>query len=123
MAAMTVVVVPAFLADATAALAVDRCESVAETCLQIRMVGIDAGIADEDLDALALARRPGIGRLDLGDARGDRLRLRRRRVLALEEDDPAAGGEMGQRGREMILTRFTWPKIAERSIELYEKYR
>jgi len=37
--------------------------------------------------------------------------------------DPAAGAEMGQRGREMILTRFTWPKIAERSIELYEKYR
>lgn len=37
--------------------------------------------------------------------------------------DPAAGAEMGRRGREMILTRFAWPTIAERSIELYEKYQ
>ena len=37
--------------------------------------------------------------------------------------DPEAGRAMGARGREMILDRFTWPSIAARSIELYEKYR
>ena len=39
------------------------------------------------------------------------------RVLA----DPARASGMGQAGRELVAARFTWPRIAERSIETYRR--
>jgi glycosyltransferase involved in cell wall biosynthesis len=35
--------------------------------------------------------------------------------------DPARSKEMGQAGRQLIESRFTWPRVAQRSIEAYEQ--
>jgi glycosyltransferase involved in cell wall biosynthesis len=35
-------------------------------------------------------------------------------------DKPAAE-KMGQNGRDLIVTRFTWPKVAAQMIECYEE--
>lgn len=35
---------------------------------------------------------------------------------------PAERQTMGQRGRTLVLSRFTWPVIARRTVELYRKY-
>jgi len=37
--------------------------------------------------------------------------------------DPAEAAAMGQRGRQMVIDRFTWPKVAEMMIEAYESHR
>jgi glycosyltransferase involved in cell wall biosynthesis len=36
--------------------------------------------------------------------------------------DPAAANEMGQKGRQLILARYTWPKIAEELIRYYQPF-
>jgi glycosyltransferase involved in cell wall biosynthesis len=38
-----------------------------------------------------------------------------RRVL----DDKALAGKMGERGRQMVMDRFTWPAIAEMTLRNY----
>ena len=48
------------------------------------MVGVDAGVADEDLDAFSLAGGPGVGCLHLVDPGRNGLGLRRRCPLELE---------------------------------------
>lgn len=42
-----------------------------------------------------------------------------REALSLSAAEAAA---MGERGRELIMSRFTWPKIAERTLEAYAKH-
>ena len=41
------------------------------------------------------------------------------KALSLSADQAAA---MGERGRELVTTRFTWPSIAERTIEAYRRF-
>jgi len=40
-------------------------------------------------------------------------------ALSLSASDAAA---MGERGRELIMSRFTWPRIAERTLDAYAKH-
>jgi glycosyltransferase involved in cell wall biosynthesis len=40
-------------------------------------------------------------------------------ALALTPADAAA---MGERGRDLVLSRFTWPKIAEMTLAGYERH-
>lgn len=42
------------------------------------------------------------------------------RVLSLSD---AARAEMGRKGRELVETRYTWPRIAERTLEIYARRR
>ena len=35
-------------------------------------------------------------------------------------NDPHMAKEMGKSGRQLIESRFTWPRVAERSIEAYQ---
>jgi glycosyltransferase involved in cell wall biosynthesis len=37
--------------------------------------------------------------------------------------NPALAAEIGQAGRRLVLTRFTWPTIAQQTIEMYESVR
>ena len=41
-----------------------------------------------------------------------------RRVL----DDPSLRRRMGTAGRELVAARFTWPRIAEKSLEAYSHF-
>lgn len=36
--------------------------------------------------------------------------------------DPDSAAAMGRRGRNLIESRYTWPRIAERSLKLYARY-
>ena len=36
-------------------------------------------------------------------------------------NDPHLADEMGRSGRQLIETRFTWPRVAQQSIEAYER--
>jgi glycosyltransferase involved in cell wall biosynthesis len=40
--------------------------------------------------------------------------------LATVLRDPATAQQMGQNGRELIVSRFTWPKVAARMVEHYK---
>jgi len=35
--------------------------------------------------------------------------------------DPVAADAMGRRGRELVFARYTWPRIAERTVSLYHR--
>jgi glycosyltransferase involved in cell wall biosynthesis len=41
--------------------------------------------------------------------------------LALLLDDPARAAEMGRRGRDLVLQRFTWEHCAERCLDAYRE--
>ena len=44
------------------------------------------------------------------------------RALRRVIEDPDGATEMGKAGRELALSTYTWPRIAERSIELYRRH-
>ncbi len=43
------------------------------------------------------------------------------RALTQISTDPTAAKHMGEAGRGLVYQHYTWPKIAERSIELYQR--
>jgi glycosyltransferase involved in cell wall biosynthesis len=42
-------------------------------------------------------------------------------ALAAVLCDPAAARQMGRNGRELVVSRFTWPKVAEEMIDNYRR--